>query len=375
MRKKVIFFIFFIIILSCGKDEVEIGGGTYVPPPSEHGLIFYFAVSNKFPMERVWIDTEIPEDYFCDYPAENKKLLRELFYKRGRYFRCLNYPERRGILSNNNFVAVLSNSILKIEGNNTNLITNVNIFASEYIVSANEKYFVKKKLVDNYISIMEIYRIIDMEKIYIFTNKFSFELNLWPEGELPPILSPVETPYGYIDGDVVLGNEDSDLAGIIKDDGKGNRELFILNLSNIELISVVKPTNYYFSNYNLTLLPIGINLFSPKNRYLIYSISINRCNYINLKRDLKMTVGQPFLYDTVGKTNITLVSYSILENFYSPPDFLPEYLYCIDNNLKNFYIFFRGELVLGGYIDSENIKRSDLIGLWRMDISSLGLSE
>ncbi|MEJ5283875.1 MAG: hypothetical protein ACP5Q5_02535 [Brevinematia bacterium] len=352
---KKLFILAFFVVLSCGKNQ-EISMGVTGPEYGRHGLTFYFEVSNKFPITRVYIDNEIPEDGY-DYSWVNGNesgrvdTIEKILISRGSYFEYPGYPERRGIMSNTNYFIVEENKILKIENNSTNLITNISLVDNEFIISVNKKYFITEKIADN--SIFTISIISNLQNLLTITN---FKIN--------SKLCPLKTKYGYVNGDIILGNGNSDLVAYIERKDNDIIKLILITLTNLEKKEISIPEY---------ILPIGIITFSPKNKYLFIATTDRdyKEKYLRMKKDYGLSLGHPLIYDVVNLSNIELINY----NSYKEYIVLPEGIYSIDNELKHIYIYLRAEFSPCATPDFGNLKRRDIVGLWRMDISSLGLSE
>ena len=258
------------------------------------------------------------------------------------------YIEMSGILSNTNFVTLLGKSNLAHLFFNgsvwmTNIYTNIlftnGYYLSEYFIHANEIYFITTGTNLFYI---RVYRISNLQLVY--------EENVVPVFNLAAI----------------LGNGKSDLLA------------YQYNQTNIRLLNL--------SNTNVINIGQGFcpNAFSQNNKYLFYTDfeKKSKWNHWNDYIDrYRKDIGQPFIYDIQNSTNYSIATYQCLDSGigFKINSFmgLHDGFYAIDYSLSNIYIYICNPDY--GFAYDYNLYDGtyapDAEGLYRIDISSLGLSE
>ena len=263
------------------------------------------------------------------------------------------YIERSGFLSNTNFISLVGKSNLAhifLNGSvwQTNVISNIIIsngyYLSEYFIHANEKYFVTAGT--NFYFI----------RVYLILNKqLIFE----------------ETVFPVFNLSAILGNGKSDLLA------------YQYNQTNIRLLNL--------SNTNVIYLGQGFcpNAFSQKNKYFFYSDFGKKDKYYfwnHYTYEYRKDIGQPFIYDIQNNTNYSIATYQCLDTGvgFNRGEYgttfavgLHDGFYAIDYSLTNLYIYICNPDY--GFVYDRNLYDGtyapDAEGLYRIDISSLGLSE
>jgi len=257
------------------------------------------------------------------------------------------YIEWNGILSNTNFVTLIGKTnLVHIFYNGsiwqTNLYTNIILsndkYFEEYFIQANEKYFVT--LTTNYQ--LKVYQSYNTQLVFQDTVSSLFALQ------------------------AMLGNGNSDLFA------------YCYGFTNLKLI-ILSNTNTIYQWEGLS--PAA---FSPKNKYLIYTDFNEKSKYSFWNKYIytyRLHNGQPFIYDIQNNTNYSIATYQCLDTGVgfkvTTPLGLRDGFYAIDYSLSNIYLYlcnpnlgYPYELTL-----YDGTYAPDAEGLYRIDISSLGLSE
>jgi hypothetical protein len=262
------------------------------------------------------------------------------------------YAEWSGILSNTNFVTVIGKSNLAhifyaASMWQTNLYTNIVLsndkYFDEFFIHANEKYFVT--LTTNY-----------QIKVYLISN-----IQLVFQDALPRHFSI----YSF------LGNGKSDLFAY----PSGFTTFKLVTLSNTNII--YQGEGFY---------PCA---FSQKNKYLIYADFREKDKFYfwdDYLYDQRKDLGQPFIYDIQNNTNYSIATYQCLDTGigFNRGEYgttsamgLHDGFYAIDYSLSNIYIYICDPAYTFVYDMNlyDGTYAPDAEGLYRIDISSLGLSE
>ena len=257
------------------------------------------------------------------------------------------YVEINGILSNTNYMTIIGLSNLahvNYYGSvwQTNIYTNIslsnNYYSGEYFVHANEKYFATVTTQYH----LKIYLVSNLQLVYQETNV------------------PVYKQQA------MLGNGNSDILAYINI----NTNLKIVDLSN---------TNIIYSGYGFYVCA-----FSIKNKYLFYTDFGQKSKYYfwdDYVFEYRKHIGQPFIYDIQNNTNYSIATYQCLDTGIgfktSSVMGLHDGFYGIDYSLTNIYIYICNPHLLIPYDRNlyDGTYAPDAEGLYRIDISSLGLSE
>jgi hypothetical protein len=258
------------------------------------------------------------------------------------------YGEINGFLSNTNYIIVIGlSNLAHIYYNGliwqSNIFTNIslsnNYYSGEYFVNANEKYFAT--ITSQYY--LKVYLISNLQFVYQETN------------------APVYKQQA------LFGNGNSDILAYIYI----NTNARLVNLSNTNIIDIGNGFN--------------ICTFSQNNKYLFYTDFAKKSEYYfwdhYIYANYRKHIGQPFIYDIQNNTNYSIATYSCLYTGVgfnlSKPLAIYDGFYAIDYSLTNLFIYIcETYSALPGQWDLyDGTYAPDAEGLYRIDISSLGLSE
>ncbi|NPV02945.1 MAG: hypothetical protein HPY53_16345 [Brevinematales bacterium] len=262
------------------------------------------------------------------------------------------YTDINGYLSNTNYIQIIGlSNLAHIYYNGsiwqTNIFTNIslsnNYYSGEYFVNANGKYFA---------TVTTQYDL----KVYLISNlQLVFQ----------------ETNVPVYKQQALLGNGNSDIIAYVYID----TNIRVVNLSNTNVINI--GNGFY------------VCAFSLKNKYLIYTDFEKKDKYYfwnDYVYDDRKYNGQPFIYDIQNNTNYSIATYQCLNTGvgFNNGDYgttiamgLHDGFYAIDYSLTNLYIYICDPDY--SFVYDKNLYDGtyapDAEGLYRIDISSLGLSE